>query len=136
MSRDPWRDALGFVPHLPGGPEAINADSFDEDVLDSPVPVLVEFWAARCGPCRRLAPELAAVAARMGGRARVFTLDVDQELPAAVRFGVHAIPAVLLFAGGQERARMVGAALDRTALVNLLWPFLDEELDEEEEEQP
>lgn len=102
------RDELGFLLHLPGEPEAINVDSFDEDVLQSPVPVLVEFWAARCGPCRRLAPEMAKVKVALAGQARVFTLNVDEELEAAERFDVRAIPATLLFVGGRERARLVG----------------------------
>jgi thioredoxin 1 len=121
--RNPWHDELGFIPHLPGQPEAINSDSFEEDVLVSPVPVLVEFWAARCGPCRRLAPEMAAAAAEMGGRARVFTVNVDEEPEAARRFGVNSIPATLLFVGGDEKERLVGA-VDRVALINLLRPFL------------
>jgi thioredoxin 1 len=121
--RDPWQNELGFIPHLPGQPEAINADSFSEDVLLSPVPVLVEFWAARCGPCRRLAPEMAAAAAELGGRARVFTINVDEELEAAQRNGVYAIPATLLFVDGVEKERLVGA-VDRLALVNLLRPYL------------
>jgi thioredoxin 1 len=118
-----FREELGFIPHLPGAPEAINADSFDEDVLESPVPALVEFWAARCGPCRRLAPEMAAVAAEYAGWVRVFTLNVDEELEAARRFGVLSIPATLLFVGGEERARLLGA-VDRAALIELLRPHL------------
>ena len=121
---NPWQNELGFIPHMPGQPEAINADSFEEDVLLSPVPVLVEFWAARCGPCRRLAPEMDAAARELGGKARVFTLNVDEELEAAVRYGVHSIPATLLFVGGAEKARLVGV-VDRAALVNLLRPFLE-----------
>lgn len=115
-----FQNELGFIPHLPGAPEAINSDSFDEDVLECPVPVLVEFWAARCAPCRRLAPELAAVAAQWQGRARVFTLNVDEELEAAERFGVRSIPAVLLFDRGVELGRMVGDDLTRADLLTLL----------------
>lgn len=125
-TKNAWREELGFIPHYPGQPEAINADSFDEDVLQALVPALVEFWAARCGPCRRLAPEMAAAAAELGARARVFTLNVDEELEAAVRFGVHAIPATLLFVNGEEKARLMGVQ-DRDALVNLLRPYLNEE---------
>ena len=107
-SLTPWHDEIGFIPHMPGMPEAINADSFDEDVLESAVPVLVEFWTARCGPCRRLAPELLAVAEAFPGNLRVFTVDVDQELPAATRFAVHSVPQVLLFDSGAEVTRFVG----------------------------
>ncbi len=117
---DPWVDEIGFIPHLPDAPEAINSDSFDEDVVQCPLPVLVEFWAARCGPCRRLAPDLAAVAREYAGRVRVFTLNVDEELEAALRFGVRSIPAVLLFVGGEERARLVGDAIGRAALIDLV----------------
>ncbi|HVK02414.1 MAG TPA: thioredoxin domain-containing protein [Armatimonadaceae bacterium] len=124
---NPWQDEIGFIPHLPGAPEAINSDSFDEDVLESPVPVLVEFWAARCGPCRRLAPVLDAVAREYAGRVRVFTLNVDEETDAAERFGVRAIPAVLLFESGAERARLVSDYLDRAALVHLLRPVIPAE---------
>ena len=92
----------GFLPHRPGQPEAINADSFDEDVLTSEVPVLVEFWAARCAACRRLAPELAALGVK------VLTVNVDEELALAVRCGVSALPTVLAFAEGEERGRFVG----------------------------
>lgn len=126
MSRtkvNPWQNELGFIPHFPGQPEAINSDSFEEDVLQSPVPVAVEFWAARCGPCRRLAPEMAAAANELGNRARFFTLNVDEEPDAAARFGVLSIPAVLVFAQGQEKTRAVGD-FDRSALIQLLAPFI------------
>jgi len=123
MPRDPWIEEIGFIPHRPGQPDAINADSFDDDVLRSPVPVLVEFWAARCGPCRRLAPEFARAAALTGDSARVFTLNVDEELDAARRFDVLTIPTTLLFVGGVERARVVGDT-DAASLVNLLQPYM------------
>ncbi|MBC8140418.1 MAG: thiol reductase thioredoxin [Armatimonadetes bacterium] len=112
---NPFDNENGFIPHLPGMPEAINADSFDEDVLLSDVPVLVEFWTARCAPCRRLAPELQAVAETFRGRLRVFTIDVDQELPAATRFAVHSVPAILLFVRGAEVNRFYGIT-DRDTL--------------------
>jgi thioredoxin 1 len=101
-------DETGFIPHRPGGAEATNSDAFDEDILAAQVPVLVEFWAARCSACRRLAPELEALAQECPGTVRVFTLNVDEELPAAVRCGVLAVPALLLFVAGQEVARWVG----------------------------
>lgn len=102
-------DESGFIAHWPGGAEATNSDAFDEDVLESAVPVLVEFWAARCSACLRLAPQLEALARERQGELRVFTLNVDEELPAAVRFDVLTIPALLLFREGQEVARWVGS---------------------------
>lgn len=101
-------EELGFIPHWPGGAEAINADSFDEDVCEASGPVLVEFWAARCGPCRRIAPELERLAKALGPRLRVFTVNVDEELDVAVRCDVLTIPATLLFIDGREVGRLVG----------------------------
>ncbi|MDX1934965.1 MAG: thioredoxin domain-containing protein [Capsulimonadales bacterium] len=112
-------EETGFLPHSPGMPEAINADSFDEDVLRSPVPAVVEFWAARCGACRRLSPEMAATDHLLQGQVRFFTLNVDEELPAAIRFGVASVPALLLFENGQEKGRHFGF-LDRAALVHFI----------------
>jgi thioredoxin 1 len=102
-------DETGFIAHRPGGAEATNSDAFDEDVLESPLPTLVEFWAARCSACKRLAPELEALARENSRQLRLFTLNVDEELPAAVRFSVMAIPALLLFVDGQEVRRWVGS---------------------------
>ena len=121
---NPWQDEIGFIPHLPESPDAINSDSFDEDVLEADVPVLVEFWAARCGPCRRLAPEMAAVAAQLKSRARVFSLNVDDEPEAAARFKVLSIPTTLLFVGGREITRLHGV-FDRADLLAALAPFVD-----------
>ena len=87
--------------------DAINADSFDEDVLESPVPVLIEFWAARCSACRRIAPEMGAAKGILGEKVRIFTLNVDEELPAAVRLGIWTIPALLLFVRGKEIKRHI-----------------------------
>jgi thioredoxin 1 len=121
-----FQEELGFIPHLPSSPEAINSDSFDEDVLTASVPVLVEFWAARCGPCRRLAPELAAVAQVLHTRAKVFTLNVDEEWQAAERFEVRTIPAILLFVHGEEKARLIGA-ISQDSLVHLIQSYLSNE---------
>jgi thioredoxin-like negative regulator of GroEL len=101
-------DDTGFIVHWPGGAEATNSDAFDEDVLECAVPALVELWAARCRACLRLAPQLEQLAREQEGRLRVFTVNVDEELPVAVRFQVLAIPALLLFVGGQEVARWAG----------------------------
>jgi thioredoxin-like negative regulator of GroEL len=122
-------DELGFIPHLPGAPEAINSDSFDEDVLRAPLPTIVEFWAARCGSCRRLVPEMQAASREIGNRGRFFTLNVDEELPAAERLGIRTIPATLLFVGGIEKARVFGV-IDSATLVNLMRPYIEPTLEE------
>lgn len=109
----------GFLAHWPGEPEAINADSFAEDVLEASVPVLVEFWAARCAACARLAPVLGALARAQAGDIRVFTVNVDEEPEAAARCDVRAVPSVLCFVGGRETGRRVGA-VSRADLVDLL----------------
>ncbi len=101
-------DEIGFIAHRPGCVEATNSDAFDDDILAMSSPALVEFWAARCSACRRLAPQLEVLAKEQQGRLRIFTLNVDEELPVAVHYGVLVIPALLLFVDGQEVARWLG----------------------------
>lgn len=102
-------DETGFLLHWPGRSEATNADALPDDLRATSGPVLVEFWAARCSACRRLAPQLEALATAQGGTLRLFTLNVDDEPEAALAHDVFAIPALLLFVEGQEVARWVGA---------------------------
>lgn len=93
--------------------------SFDHDILQSPVPVLVDFWAPWCGPCRAQLPIVDEVSRRETGRARVVKVNVDEQPDLAMRFGVTSIPTLLVFSKGQVRDRFVGvqsAATLRTAL--------------------
>ena len=89
---------------------AVTAAEFDEKVLKSEVPVLVDFWAEWCGPCKAIGPAIEELATEFEGRARVFKLDVDAEGEVAGRYGVMSIPALLMFKGGQVVDQMVGAA--------------------------
>lgn len=83
--------------------------AWDTEVLNSETPVLVDFWAEWCGPCRMLAPTIDAVATDYAGKVKVGKLNVDENNAATMRYGIRGIPALLLFKGGQVVAQKVGA---------------------------
>jgi len=83
--------------------------SFEKDVLQSSKPVLVDFWAAWCAPCRMLAPTVEAVAEKYAGSASVVKLNVDENPSVSQRYGIKGIPTLILFKGGKEEERVVGA---------------------------
>jgi len=83
--------------------------SFDKDVLSAEVPVLVDFWAEWCGPCRMMAPTVDQVASDYAGKVKVGKLDVDTNQQTASRYGIRGIPTLLLFKGGQIVEQKVGA---------------------------
>ena len=85
-------------------------ENWETEVTRASGPVLVDFWASWCPPCRLLAPEVAALAGSLAGRVAVGKLDVDANPLAASRYGVRSIPTLLLFEGGHEVGRRVGSA--------------------------
>ena len=87
----------------------VNDGSFEQDVLQADKPVLVDFWAAWCAPCRMLAPTVEAVAEKYSSTARVVKLNVDENPSVSQRYGIKGIPTLILFKGGKEEERVVGA---------------------------
>lgn len=86
----------------------VNEADFESEVLQSEVPVLVDFYADWCGPCRALAPVVEELAQELAGRLKVVKLDVDQNEQLSWQFGVQSIPTLILFQNGQEVERWVG----------------------------
>ena len=92
----------------PAEPRVVTDASFEDDVLRSPLPVLLDCWAPWCGPCRALAPVIDALARAYAGRVRVAKLNVDENPAVAARYAIQGIPTLLLFDGGHLRDRLVG----------------------------
>ena len=84
--------------------------SFQADVLDSETPVLLDFWAEWCGPCKMIAPALEDIAAELGDKVTIAKLNIDENPDTPGKYGVRGIPTMLLFKGGQPVAQKVGAA--------------------------
>lgn len=106
-----------------GNAVAVTEQSFDTEVLNSEVPVLVDFWAAWCGPCRAIAPTVEELATEYGGKLKVVKVDVDENPEVSGRYGVQSIPTLLVFKGGDVVERLIGA-YPKAVLVSKLQPHL------------
>ena len=87
----------------------LTSDNFEEEVLKSPLPVLVDFWAEWCGPCRMIAPAVEELARTYEGRLKVGKVDVDSQGELAGRFGIISIPTLMVFKDGQAARQKIGA---------------------------
>jgi thioredoxin 1 len=106
-----------------GNAVAVTEQNFHTEVLQSQVPVLVDFWAAWCGPCRAIAPTVEELAKEYAGKLKVVKLDVDENQEISIRYGVQSIPTLMLFKGGQAAERLVGA-YPKAAIVSKIQPHL------------
>ena len=91
------------------GVDLVDAASFEREVLASPVPVIVDFWAPWCKPCDAIEPHLLGLADEWGERVRLVRVNVDEEAGLSSRYGVLSLPTVILFADGQSKATVYGA---------------------------
>jgi thioredoxin 1 len=100
-------------------PININEASFERAVIQSPIPVLVDFWAPWCGPCKMIAPVLDEIAKESDGRFRITKVNIDDDLALQQRFSIRGVPTLLFFSGGEQRDQIVGVGAKKTIVEKL-----------------
>ncbi|MEB3275180.1 MAG: thioredoxin [Prochlorothrix sp.] len=103
---------------------AVTDATFKQEVLDAELPVLVDFWAPWCGPCRMVAPVVDEIAGQYEGKVKVVKVNTDENPTVASQYGIRSIPTLMIFKGGQ-RVDMVVGAVPKTTLADTLEQYLD-----------
>lgn len=88
--------------------QSVNSENFESEVINSEQPVLVDFWAEWCGPCKALAPILDEIADEMGEKAKIVKVNVDESGELAQKYGIRGIPTLIFFKGGEAKSTLVG----------------------------
>ena len=88
----------------------VSDSTFASEVLKATSPVVVDFWAEWCGPCRMIAPALEEIAGSLGDKVKIVKLNVDENPQTAAKYGIQSIPTLMIFKNGQEASRQIGAA--------------------------
>jgi thioredoxin 1 len=101
----------------------LTKENFEEEVLKSEIPVLVDFWATWCGPCKAMAPILEEIASENAGKLKVAKLDVDSQSAVAQQYGVMSMPTFMVFKGGKQVAQVIGA-MPKSQLMGVVQPIL------------
>ncbi len=101
----------------------LTKDNFEKEVLKSDVPVLIDFWAVWCGPCKMIAPIVEELAQEYSGKLKVCKLDVDHNREIAGNYGIRSIPTLLIFKNGEVVEQIIGA-VSKSHLINKLAPYL------------
>ena len=94
--------------------------NFDQEVLNASTPVLVDFWATWCGPCKMIAPIIDEIAAEKAGAVKIAKVDVDENQAISARYGIRAIPTLLLFKNGEVKEQIVGGVVSKRDLLTKL----------------
>jgi len=102
----------------------VTDDNFEAEVLKSDVPVLVDFWAPWCGPCRMIAPLIDELASDYGGKLKAVKLNTDESPGIATEYGIRSIPTVMIFKGGQKLDTVIGA-VPKSTLTNTIDKYMD-----------